>query len=134
MVTGEGQTNRERLEWDRRIYIEQALAAGEREIAEWLRTAELESDESTAAEDAEDARVAVERIAKGDFVSCEAVERELDYRYPEDAVFLGELAARYPRGCDFAFELDPECAAGRAFFARLGDEWPEAVAFFLADD
>ena len=127
-------TNEQRAERDRATYIRQALAAGEDDAAEWLRTAALDPDETTPEEDAEDARIAAERLAKGDFAPAEVVERQLKELHPEDDEFLDELEAKFPHGCDFVFALDPECAAGRVFFDRLREEWPAAAAFFLVDD
>ena len=53
----------ERCEIDRQRHIERALATGNHELAEIYRNA-VYDDDSTSEEDAEDARISTERIAK----------------------------------------------------------------------
>ena len=127
MVTEDKLTREQLREIDRQQRIEQALAAGDHEFAEWIRTEMEYDDEWTLEEIAEEARIAAERIAEGKFVELEELERRMDEQFPEEAKLFHRLDNDYPDWLDYLHAIPPDSAKGIEFLGRLDREFPEAA-------
>ena len=131
MVTEDAMTREQLREIDRQQRIDLALAAGNHELAEWIRTDMEYDDDSTPEEDAEDARISAERIAEGKFISFEEAERQMDEEFPEDAEFFRRLDAEFP-DWETYYKVGSDTPEGAKFFRRLKAEFPEALHIFPA--
>ena len=129
MVTEDTMTRKQLRESDRQQRIDLALAAGNHKLAEWIRTEMEYDDDSTPEEDAEDARISAERIAKGKFVSEEEWDRQMDEEFPEDAEFFGRLDEEFP-DWELYYKIGSDTPEGTEFFKRLKAEFPEALHIF----
>ena len=131
-MVAEDQMTREQLrEIDRQQRIDRALAAGNHEFAEWIRTMEYD-DDSTPEEDAEDARISAERVARGKFTTLEEFERQMDEEFPEDAEFFRRLDEEFA-GWEFYLGKAPSHSPeSEEFYRRLRVEFHEAVDLFDA--
>ena len=130
MVTETPLTRKERQEIDRQQRVERALAAGDHEFAEWIRTEMQYDDESTPEEDAEDARISAERLAEGKFITLEEIEQRDAKENPEEAAFFRRLDEEFP-GWEFYLGKAPSHSAESAeFYRRLGAEFQEALELF----
>ena len=124
---------REQLrEIDRQQRIDLALAAGNHKLAEWIRTEMEYDDDSTPEEDAEDARISAERIAKGKFISFEEAERQMDEEFPEDAEFFRRLDEEFAGWEKYMHRIPLDSPESITFFDRLKAEFPEALQIFPA--
>ena len=129
-MVAEDQMTREQLrEIDRQQRIDRALAAGNHEFAEWIRTMEYD-DDSTPEEDAEDARISAERVAQGKFTTLEEFERQMDEEFPEDAEFFRRLDEEFAGWEQYVYDIPPDSSEGIAFFRRLRAEFPDALHLF----
>jgi len=132
-VVVEEQLTRDQLRAiDRRQQIEIARGKGDHESAEWIRAKMEYDDEATPEEDAEDLRIVAERTAKGDYISCEEAERQLDDEFPEDAEFFQRLDGEFPDWPHYLRKIPADSPPGAAFFRKLNAEFPEAVELFEA--
>ena len=129
MVTEDTMMREQLREIDRQQRIDLALAAGNYKLAEWIRTEMEYDDDSTPEEDAEDARISAERIAKGKFVSEEEWDRQMDEEFPEDAEFFGRLDEEFP-DWELYYKIGSDTPEGAEFFKRLKAEFPEALHIF----
>ena len=130
MVTEDKMTREQLREIDRQQRIEQALAAGDHEFAEWIRTEMEYDDEWTLEEIAEEARIAAERIAEGKFISLEEAERQMDEEFPEDAEFFRRLDEEFPDWEQHVYDIPPDSPEGIAFLRRITAEFPDALHMF----
>ena len=130
MVAEEVLTREERREQQRQRMIAQALEVGDIQMAAIIERASFD-DGSTPEEDAEDARIAAERIARGKFITLEESERMDEEEFPEDVEFFRKLDERFPNGFDHVYKIDPDTPEGAAFFDKLGEDFQDAVNFFL---
>ena len=129
-MVAEDQMTREQLrEIDRQQRIDRALAAGNHEFAEWIRTMEYD-DDSTPEEDAEDARISAERVARGKFTTLEEFERQMDEEFPEDAEFFRRLDEEFVGWEQYVYDIPPDSPESIAFFRRLRAEFPDALHLF----
>ena len=128
MVTEERLTREEPRELDRQRRIAQAVADGDPLLAEWLKTVEYD-DEGTPEDDAEDIRIARERIARGSCISLEEVFAQDAELHPEEGELYRRLDAEFPEWPLFLSRIAPDSPEGIEFFARLEREFPEAVNF-----
>ena len=131
-MVAEDQMTREQLrEIDRQQRIDRALAAGNHEFAEWIRTMEYD-DDSTPEEDAEDARISAERVARGKFTTLEEIEQWDAENDPEEAAFFRRLDKEFP-GWEFYLGKAPSHSPeSEEFYRRLRVEFHEAVDLFDA--
>ena len=130
MVTEDKLTREQLREIDRQQRIKQALAAGDHESAEWIRTEMEYDDDSTPEEDAEDARISAERIAEGKFISEEEWDRQMDDEFPEDAEFFRRLDEEFTGWERYMYRIPLDSPESVAFFDRLRAEFPEALHIF----
>ena len=132
MVTEDTMTREQLREIDRQQHIDLALAAGNHKLAEWIRT-EMEYDnDSTPEEDAEDARISAERIAKGKFVTLEEIEQWDAEHDPEHAAFFRRLDEEFAGWERYMYRIPPDSPESIAFFDRLKAKFPEALQIFPA--
>ena len=130
MVTEDKLTREQLREIDRQQRINLALAAGNQKLAEWIRTEMEYDDDSTPEEDAEDARISAERIAKGKFISEEEWDRQMDEEFPEDAEFFRRLDEEFTGWERYMYRIPLDSPESIAFFDRLSAEFPEALHIF----
>lgn len=130
MVTEDTMTREQLREIDRQQRIEQALAAGDYESAEWIRTKMEYDDEWTLEEIAEEARIAAERVAEGKFVTLEEAERRMDEEFPEDAEFFRRLDEDFPNWEQHVYDIPPDSPEGIEFLRRVTAEFPDALHMF----
>ena len=114
---------------DRSQRVELALEIGEYEFAEWMKVVGFDED-LTPEWDAEDARVAAERLGTGRLIPAEEVEA---YREEEDAAYFRQMEKKFP-GAVERLSLDPYSPEGREFFFMLHAEYPEDMEDYLGAD
>ena len=120
----------ERCEIDRQRHIERARATGNHELAEIYRSA-VYDDDSTPEEDAEDARISTERIARmTDRAEQPDVIEELEALYPEDVRLFKQLDEAFPDWDAHIDRLPEEHPEELDYLRRLDELLPEAAAFF----
>ena len=130
MVTEDTMTREQLREIDRQQRIDLALAAGNHKLAEWIRTEMEYDDDSTPEEDAEDARISAERIAKGKFVTLEEIEQWDAEHDPEHAAFFRRLDEEFPNWEQHVYDIPPDSPEGVEFLRRLKAEFPDALHMF----
>ena len=120
----------ERCEIDRQRHIERARATGNHELAEIYRSA-VYDDDSTPEEDAEDARISAEQIARmTDAVEQPDVIEELEALYPEDVRLFKQLDEAFPGWDAHIDRLPEEHPEELDYLRRLDERLPEAAALF----
>ena len=130
MVSEDKMTREQLREIDRQQRIEQALAAGDHEFAEWIRTKMEYDDEWTLEEIAEEARIAAERLANGKFVTLEEIEQWDAENDPELTEFFRRLDEEFPNWEQHVYDIPPDSLEGIAFLRRVIAEFPDALHMF----
>ena len=130
MVTEDKMTREQLREIDRQQRIDLALAAGDYESAEWIRTKMEYDDEWTLEEIAEEARIAAERVAEGKFVTLEEIEQWDAENDPELTEFFRRLDEEFPNWEQHVHDIPPDSPEGIEFLRRVTAEFPDALHMF----
>ena len=135
MVTKQQLTQEAWRGLDRGQRVELALEIGEYEFAEWMKVVGFDED-LTPEWDAEDARVAAERLAHGKFVSAEEIEARWEVEDEEEEAWNRALEAKFPGALEVMdrLVLDPYTPESREFFFMIHEEFPNDMDDLLGSD
>ena len=135
MVMSEQLTQEAWRGLDRGQRVKLALEIGEYEFAEWMKVVGFDED-LTPEWDAEDARVAAERLAHGKFVSAEEIEARWEVEDAEDEAWNRALEAKFPGALEVMdrLVLDPYTPESREFFFMIHEEFPDDMDDLLGVD
>ena len=135
MVTKQQLTQEAWRGLDRGQRVELALEIGEYEFAEWMKVVGFDED-LTPEWDAEDARVAAERLATGRLIPAEEVEARMAEGEEEEEAWVRMVEAKFPGAIEQMdrFDLDPYTPESREFFFMIHEAFPEDMDEYLGAD